>query len=242
MTRQSLALTAATGIDWCCTSPHDIDRLIGHAVEAAGRQAAERATSGPSGGHADPTASGVMTGREPESVATMRSCALLIVDLARDIDRLARRVNPQAPAMGDARTLTGALRDATIPLHAHGPHLERIEPHGGEDIDWLLCQLADNAAWLHRKCAGIWAEHKGMPVAEQKPRLTCESCARYRIAADVERGHRCSKCRNFIDEYRVMPTEELCRWWDRNPSLQPTQLMRDRAKATGDRVKGRQTA
>jgi hypothetical protein len=131
VTRQTLAITAAADIDECVTVPRDIDRLIGHAIEAAGKLAAERATESPSSGHADPTAAGLASEREPETVATMRSCACMLWDLARDIDRLARQVNPQAPSMGERpRSLTQALRDVTVTLHAHAAHLDRIVSRG----------------------------------------------------------------------------------------------------------------
>ena len=147
MTRAEQARTAATDIDWCCQPPHTVDQCIGHAVEHAGKLAEERRHDArPIGGHADPTAAGVHDQREPEEVSRTRSCALMIWDLARSVDTLARTLNPTAPPMRERpKVLAEMLRAATIPLHAHVMVLDDIEPYGDEDIDWLLRQLVENA-------------------------------------------------------------------------------------------------
>lgn len=214
MSRLSDAHAAIGHIDWCCTIPHDIDRLIGHAVESAQRVAEERPLPAPAGGYRDPTASGATAlAPEPESVRTMRSAAALCIDLVGRVDVLARRHNPAAPVMQTSTSLSQALRHATIPLHAHAHVLELVGAHGDEDIDWLLRELVDTAHWLHDKCECVWDEHKRRPVAEQRAMRWCRSCERadHHVPIDVDRyADYCRSCGEYRRATGDLPPVAWC--------------------------------
>jgi hypothetical protein len=243
VTRQTLAITAATDIDECVTVPRDIDRLIGHAIEAAGKLAAERCSESQTNGHADPTAAGLIRDTEPRPVVNARGRVTELWDLARSIDRAARQVNPKAPGMGDRPTsATRSLEIVAVTLRAHAPHLDDVSDYGTADLTWLCSETAAAAAWLRHWCDGVWAEHKGQPVRPEKlARIVCESCARFGIDTDVADGRRrCTRCQDFAGNHKVLPTEAICTEWDRHPARpRITPVMVTAARLTGTKIKGR---
>lgn len=89
-----------------------------------------------------------------------------------------------------------------------------------QQIDQELRAAHTSLTWLLHQCEAI--QRAGLRPADEPPtqpkRINCRSCARHGLDTDIAHGRYttwCRRCGDFRTANGCLPSEEICRGWDR---------------------------
>lgn len=174
------------------------------------------------GSHSDPTANRALAALEGRAAVAdsdeaqgIHDHAAVVVDCARWIHiTTGGPIDPEDHDLAVARLqLEWCL---TIP-HAIGAW-RTDDDHLADELDHAVDLLHVTARKLRTT---VEQTLRSSIKPRQQKRKTCANCARWGITADLEPGRYlevCRRCGDFRAQHHFMPSEQICRVWDRGSS------------------------
>jgi len=182
------------------------------------------------GGHSDPTGDAVAGSADRQ--ARLADRAEIVCNAARTVRGTVYGYTPT----NAAGTITGALVDLTMVLHGHRTITAWQPPDepARHALHHAVQLCHDETSTLRYEVEAALRYSATVAAGRPKPKApqVCRSCARFGIAADVDRANRCRNCGDFWRNHGCLPTEAICRAWSGYTSrITPGMILEAKAAA-----------